>query len=152
MYKPAANRRVPQAVMDARKTIMAHLLCERVCERCGGKGHLDNESSWIIVATTGRKTCFRCWGSGIEAVGNPDPLTVRYRHVTDLIPLVDSGDLEQILLFERKVRSSPYWPILIDVYERASVAAKAYHEDQVEDCLDGEELYDAQERYWASQW
>lgn len=77
MYKPEPNRRVPQTVMNARaeviRTLTGYL---KVCERCGGEGHLDDNVGWVVVSTTGRKTCFRCWGAGTEmdTKRGPDPL------------------------------------------------------------------------------
>lgn len=42
------------------------LLNEKPCVRCEGQGHLDDREHWVVITETGRKTCFRCKGSGTE--------------------------------------------------------------------------------------
>lgn len=154
MYKPAANQRIPQRVMDARKQVMSTLLLEaKTCTRCDGAGHLDNKPTWVVVSTTGRKTCFRCWGSGeeMDQQRGPDPLTVRYTIVTQLIPLVEAGNVAMIVKKEAASKRSPYWPILADVFERATsaaaeVAAKDVEEDDRWMDTYGEDEFDRAER------
>ncbi len=147
MYKPAANQRVPSQVMEARKEIMVALGGTKVCTRCDGLGHV-NRPDWVVVAKTGLKTCFRCWGSCVEMTAGRDPLEVRYALVDVLLPLVNEGRVAEIVSKEMDARGNPYWAIQADVFERAiKAAANIRDEDDRDDFdFDGEEEYDRQER------
>ena len=149
MYKPEPNQKVPAAVMEARALVMRRLHALKTCTRCGGEGHLDRKPNWIVVEKTGRKTCFRCWGSGTEmdkAIG-PDPLVVRYSVVGALLPLVHDGNVDAIAKKAKTQHGSRYWPVLADVYERALAAAKTALDDGAGDTDDYGYLDDYEDEY-----
>lgn len=118
--------------MDAQTitSIKAHIEAmnrgEVACFRCGGAGHLDHNEGWILLPTTGRRTCFRCKGNGIEkGCKYVDPRKVRMGVIARLRGMVEKGMVEVIEHQALRCRDfDPYWPVLADVYRRAYAAAR----------------------------
>ena len=50
---------------------------------------------------------------------------VRANVVAKLKPMVEAGDVVGISKAERQFRDGPFWPVLVDAFERAEKAAKA---------------------------
>lgn len=79
----------------------------------------------------------------------PDPLVVRYHHVDILLPLVRNGDVAAIAKKSRAAQHSPYWPVLVDLYDRATKAAAevaSAHDDSEDRDWAGEDEYERHEQ------
>lgn len=130
------RRVVPAHVMAIRNRLMAEAKEPKDCTRCSGLGQREDNPNWRVVEERGvaGKICFRCRGSGREPTRDfVDPLRVRYAVAYRLLPYVEEGDVLGIEAEQDGQEGSVYWPILMDVFERAIAAARRSQATRVPD-------------------